>query len=106
MYLGTANRESSLRNGTLFDDFTIRMDNKVSGRRKQVIDTRAEGYFYVHDCFHCNFGQNVPRNLLRIAHFKVRCPYKQKTEKTFTLKKYTQEMKAVVNMLHKNITQI
>ena len=100
MYLGKANRENSLRYGTLFDDFTIRMDNKISGRPKQVIDTKAEGYFYIHDCYYCNYGRNVPRNLLRIAHFKVRCPYKQKTESTYTLTNYTKDMKINVAKLH------
>ena len=89
-----------MKTGTLFDDFTIRMDNKKSGMRKQVIDTRAEGYFYVHDCFNCNYGRNVPRNLLRIAHFKVNCPYKQKTEVTYTLTNYTKDMKIIVAKLH------
>ena len=100
MYLGKANRANSMKTGTLFDDFTIRMDNKKSGRPMQVIDTRAEGYFYVHDCYHCNYGRRVPRNLLRIAHFKVKCPYKQKTEVTYTLTNYTKDMKIIVAKLH------
>ena len=100
MYLGKANRENSMKISTIFNDFTIRMDNKVSGRPKQVIDTRAEGYFYVHDCYNCNYGLNVPRNLLRIAHFKVKCPYKQQTEVNYTLTKYTKDMKTIVAKLH------
>lgn len=76
------------------------MDNKYSGRRKQVIDTRAEGYFYVHDCYYCYFGRNVPINLLRIAHFKKNIRYNQSTEVTHTLSKYTRDMINVVTKLH------
>ena len=76
------------------------MDNAKSGRRTQVIETRAEGYFYVHDCYNCRFGLNVPINLLRIAHFKKVIRYNQKTEITHTLMKYTKNMKSVVTQLH------
>ena len=41
MYLGGINREESLSRGTLFDDFTIRMDNRKSGRSKQVFSTKG-----------------------------------------------------------------
>ena len=98
--MGNATRENSLRNGTLFDDYTIRMDNSKSGRRKQVIDTRAEGYFYVHDCHNCRFGKNVPIHLLRIAHFKKNIRYNQSTNITYTLTKYTKDMKSILAMLH------
>lgn len=100
IYLGNASRERALWKGTLFDDFTIRMDNSKSGRQKQVIDTRAEGYFYIHDCYNCNLGKKVPRNLLRIAHFKKTCPYKQRKEVTYTLTNYTKDMKVIVAKLH------
>ena len=100
MYLGNAIRENSLGNGTLFDDFIIRMDNKYSGRRKQVIDTRAEGYFYVHNCYNCMYASSVPIYLLRIAHFKKNIRYNQSTEITHTLTKYTKDMKTIVAMLH------
>lgn len=100
MYLGNASREDSLRNGTLFDNFIIRMDNKYSGRRKQVIDSRAEGYFYVHDCHNCRFGRNVPVNLLRIAHFKMNIKYNQETEVTRTLMNYTKDMIRMVAILN------
>ena len=76
------------------------MDNSKSGRRKQVIDTRAEGYFYVHDCYYCQYGLNVPIYLLRIAHFKKIIKYNQSTEVTHTLMKYTKDMKKIVARLH------
>ena len=76
------------------------MDNKLSGRRKQVIDTRAEGYFWVHDCKNCEFGFGVPINLLRIAHFKKNIRYNQSTEITRTLMNYTNDMIRMVAKLH------
>ena len=76
------------------------MDNSRSGRRKQIIDTRAEGYFYVHHCYNCQFGSNVPINLLRIAHFKKTIRYNQSTEVTHTLSKYTKEMMSIIHQLH------
>lgn len=99
MYIGNSSREDALGNGTLFDKFTVRMDNKKSGRRKQVIDTRNEGFFYVHNCFDCSFGYNIRRDVLRIAHFKVKCTYHEETEKTYTLKQYTKEMKRIIALL-------
>ena len=100
MYLGKANREDSLGSGTLFDNYVIRMDNRVSGRQKQLISTRAEGSFYIHDCHFCNLGKKkIPRNILRIAHFKVRVKYNQTTEKTYTLTNYTKNMKIAVRFL-------
>lgn len=100
MYLGGhSNRDLSLRTGTLFDNYVIRMDNKISGRQKQIINTKTEGYFYIHDCHFCNIGGKVPRNILRIAHFKVRCKYNQTTEHTYTLTQYTRDMKTVVSFL-------
>ena len=97
MYLGSADREQSLQNGTLFDDFTIRMDNKRTGRRKQVINTKAEGLFIVHSCFNCQFGLNVPRNLLRIAHFRRKVPFNDTTEISCTLLKYTDDIKFLLS---------
>ena len=76
------------------------MDNSKSGRRKQVIDTRAEGYFYVHKCYNCMYGNSVPIHVLRIAHFKKNIRYNQSTEITHTLTKYTEDMKRIVAMLH------
>lgn len=100
MYLGSANREDSLGNGTLFGDYVVRMDNRKSGRQKQLINTRAEGSFYIHDCHFCNLGKKkIPRNILRIAHFKVRVKYNQTTEKTYTLTNYTKNMKIAVRFL-------
>ena len=101
MYKGRANREQSLQRGTIFNDFTIRMNNIHSGRMKQVIDTRAEGLFYVHDCYLCSYGNFVPRNVLRIAHFKARMRYKDSTERTYTLLNYTKDMKFVLSILNK-----
>ena len=76
------------------------MDNKLSGRRKQVIDTRAEGYFWVHDCKNCKCGYGVPINILRIAHFKKNIRYNQSTEITRILMNYTNDMIRMVAKLH------
>lgn len=87
-------------NGTLFDDYVIRMDNRISGRQKQIINTQAEGFFYIHDCHFCNLGKTkIPRNLLRIAHFKVAIKYNQTTETTYSLTNYTRNMKTAVRFL-------
>lgn len=92
MYKGTKHREESLRNGTLFDDSYIRLDNKNTGRRKQIIDTTSEGWYSTHWCYYCYFSRNVSRSLLRIAHFKSVCPYVANTEITHTLSIYTKEL--------------
>ena len=47
MYVGGSNREESLSRGTLFNDFTIRMDNRKSGRPKQVIQSDREGFLII-----------------------------------------------------------
>lgn len=100
MYLGSRDREQSLQNGTLFDDFTIRMNNIRTGRRKQVIDTRAEGLFITHTCLNCKFGNNVPRNLLRIAHFRKSVPFNDSIELSCTLLKYTNDLKFILSKLN------
>ena len=100
LYLGKTDREQSLQNGTIFDDFTIRMDNIHSGRQKQVIDTKTEGQFYIHNCYNCKFKKCVPRNLLRIAHFKTHIRYKDSTETTYALLNYTKDMKFVLSILN------
>ena len=75
MYVGGSNREESLSRGTLFNDFTIRMDNRKSGRLKQVISTNEDGQYSVHWCYYCRQLKKMPLNILRIAHFRkvVRC---------------------------------
>lgn len=99
MYSGTKNREESLKNGTLFDDFYIRLDNKKTGRRKMVIDTTSEGWYSTHVCYFCNFSRYVPRTLLRIAHFKARCPIENNTEISHALSIYTKELQKKLTYL-------
>lgn len=100
MYKGTKNREESLKNGTLFDDFYIRLDNKKTGRRKMVIDTTSEGWYSTHLCYFCYFSNKVSRTLLRIAHFKVTCPKENKTEISHTLSIYTKDLQKKMKYLN------
>ena len=99
MYLGGRNREESLSRGTLFDDFTIRMDNRKSGRPKQVIQSDGEGVFDIHDCKNCNYTRNMPVNILRIAHFKRVVIYNQATEITHSLEMYTPELQKMLQSI-------
>ena len=92
MYKGTKNREDSLRKGTLFDDYYIRLDNKKTGRRKQIIETTSEGWYSTHWCYHCYYSKHVSPKLLRIAHFKSNCAFNAHTEITHTLSMYTKEL--------------
>ena len=99
MYLGGINREESLSRGTLFNDFTIRMDNRKSGRPKQVFSTKGQGYYTVHGTFFCNKLANVPLNILRIAHFKKVVRYNDITEVSTSLKIYTHSLQKVLKSI-------
>ena len=99
MYLSKTDIQQSLQNGTIFDDFTVRMDNKYTKRRKQVIKTSAEGTFYIHECYNCHFGKYAPRNVLRIAHIRRNVRYNDSTELTYTLQRYTKDMKLILSIL-------
>ena len=99
MYLGGRNREESLSRGTLFDDFTIRMDNRKSGRPKQVIRGDGEGLFDIHDCKYCSFSKKVPLNILRIAHFKKIVEYNDRKEESTSLKIYTPSLQKVLKSI-------
>ena len=99
MYKGTKNREESLKNGTLFENFYIRLDNKKTGRRKMVIETSSEGWYSTHSCYFCYFSYNVSKTLLRIAHFKVNCLNINITEISHTLSIYTKELKKKIDYL-------
>ena len=99
MYLGGINREESLSRGTLFDDFTIRMDNRKSGRPKQVIRGDGEGLFDIHDCKYCSFSKKVPLNILRIAHFKKIVEYNDRKEESTSLKIYTHSLQKVLKAI-------
>ena len=83
----------------MFEAYNVRMDNKESGRQKQVIHRNAEGWFSVHWCYYCRFSGNVPPNFLRIAHFKADCTYNQTTEVSNTLKQYSGKMKEYLTIL-------
>ena len=99
MYLGGINREESLSRGTLFDDFTIRMDNRKSGRPKQVIRGDGEGLFDIHDCKYCSFSKKVPLNILRIAHFKKIVEYNDRKEESTSLKIYTHSLQKILKAI-------
>ena len=99
MYLGGINREESFSRGTLFDDFTIRMDNRKSGRPKQVIRGDGEGLFDIHDCKYCSFSKKVPLNILRIAHFKKIVEYNDRKEESTSLKIYTHSLQKVLKSI-------
>ena len=99
MYLGGINREESLSRGTLFDDFTIRMDNRKSGRPKQVFSTKGQGYYTVHGTFFCNKLANVPLNILRIAHFKKIVEYNDRKKESTSLKIYTHSLQKVLKSI-------
>ena len=99
MYLGGRNREESLSRGTLFDDFTIRMDNRHSGRLKQVIQSDGEGIFDLHNCRNCSYSRKTPTNILRIAHFKRVVTYNQATEITHSLEMYTPELQKMLQSI-------
>ena len=99
MYLGGINREESLSRGTLFDDFTIRMDNRISGRPKQVIRGYGKGLFDIHDCKYCSFSKKVPLNILRIAHFKKTIQLNDTTEVSTSLKIYTHSLQKVLKSI-------
>lgn len=75
------------------------MDNIHSGRKKQVIDTKADGQFSIHDCFNCKIGRFVPRNVLRIAHMKGLIRYNDSTEYSYTLTQYTKDMRNILSLL-------
>lgn len=94
MYTGGTNREYSLGNGTLFNDFNKRMDNNlVSGRPKQVIHTSNEGWFSIHWCYRCAVTFDIPPNFLRIAHFRAEIPLNDTLTVTHTLEQYTPKIK-------------
>ena len=99
MYLGGRNREESLSRGTLFDDFTIRMDNRISGRPKQVIASKGNGQYSVHWCYYCRQFKKVPLNILRIAHFKRVIKYNDTTEVSTSLKIYTPSLQKVLKSI-------
>ena len=99
MYLGGRNREESLSRGTLFDDFTIRMDNRKSKRPKQVIASKGNGQYGIHWCFYCRQLKNVPLNILRIAHFKRVIKYNDTTEVSTSLKIYTPSLQKVLKSI-------
>ena len=99
MYLGGINREESLSRGTLFDDFTIRMDNRHSGRLKQVIQSDGEGIFDLHNCRNCSYSRKTPTNILRIAHFKKVVRYNDTTEVSTSLKIYTPSLQKVLKSI-------
>ena len=99
MYLGGRNREESLSRGTLFDDFTIRMDNRISGRPKQVIQSDGEGIFDLHNCRNCSYSRKTQINILRIAHFKKAIQLNDTTEVSTSLKVYTSELQNVLNSM-------
>ena len=99
MYLGGRNREESLSRGTLFDDFTIRMDNRISGRPKQVIRGYGKGLFDIHDCKYCSFSKKVPLNILRIAHFKSIVEYNNSKEESTSLKIYTPSLQKILKSI-------
>ena len=99
MYLGGRNREESLSRGTLFDDFTIRMDNRKSGRPKQVIRGYGKGLFDIHDCRNCSYSRKTPLNILRIAHFKKAIQLNDTTEVSTSLKIYTPSLQKVLKSI-------
>ena len=99
MYLGGRNREESLSRGTLFDDFIIRMDNRKSGRPKQVIRGNGEGLFDIHDCRNCSYSRKTPINILRIAHFKKVIKYRNRKEVSTSLKVYTPSLQKVLKSI-------
>ena len=99
MYLGGRNREESLSRGTLFDDFTIRMDNQKSGRPKQVFASKGNGEYSIHWCYYCKQSKKVPLNILRIAHFKKTIQLNDTTEVSTSLKVYTSELQNVLNSM-------
>ena len=100
MYKGTKDREESLKNGTLFDDFYIQLNDKYTGRRKMIIDTTSEGWYSTHLCYFCYFSNNVSRTLLRIAHFRVQCPNENHTKISHTLSIYTKDLQKKINYLN------
>ena len=99
MYLGGRNREESLSRGTLFDDFTIRMDNRKSKRPKQVIRGDGKGLFDIHDCKCCLFSKKVPLNILRIAYFRSIVEYNDSKEVSTSLKIYTHSLQKVLKSI-------
>ena len=99
MYLGGINREESLSRGTLFDDFTIRMDNQKSGRPKQVIASKGNGEYSIHWCYYCKQSKKVPLNILRIAHFNTAIQLNDTIEVSTSLKIYTSELQNVLNSM-------
>lgn len=62
-------RESVLKNGTVFDAYQYRLDLESSGRRKLIIQSRFSGMLGIHWCAYCN-SEYLPLNLSRIAHFR------------------------------------
>ena len=99
MYLGGINREESLSRGTLFNDFTIRMDNRKSGRPKQVIRGDGEGLFDIHDCRNCSYTRKTPINILRIAYLKKIVKYNDRREVSTSLKIYTHSLQKVLKSI-------
>ena len=75
------------------------MDNRISGRPKQVIRGYGKGLFDIHDCKYCSFSKKVPLNILRIAHFKKTIQLNDTTEVSTSLKIYTSELQNVLNSM-------
>ena len=75
------------------------MNNRISGRPKQVFSTNGQGYYTVHGTFFCNRLENVPLNILRIAHFKSIVEYNDSKEESTSLKIYTPSLQKVLKSI-------
>ena len=75
------------------------MDNRISGRPKQVFSTNGQGYYTVHGTFFCNRLENVPLNILRIAYLKKIVKYNDRKKVSTSLKTYTHSLQKVLKSI-------
>ena len=79
--LKPVSRQDVLHAGSIFDVYNCFFDNKKTGRKKMIINTRSRGYYGIHDCSSCRFI-TINQEDLHIFHLKEKIPQNKVRRKT------------------------
>ena len=98
------NRESVLKEGTIFDTYKCQLDNKLTRRPKLILNTSSEAYISIHDCLNCK-TYRMKTNEMYIYHIKNNITYDVPYNCSNKLQKlYSYRLKEEINLINRMTT--
>lgn len=96
---GSISRKECLQSGSIFDKYTLRMNNTRTGRNKMIVYDSFDGQISIHWCRHCN-KQMAPREMVQIFHLKSGGKRVDEVEREDYLKLYTPKLRNYIRLIN------